>query len=138
MELSEFKTNLNSSFESLTNIICSLANQICKDKSLFKEKEILHLFHRSLIEFNCSYSGFFEDLNVEELCKYYQVKNFMRDIDFCICILIHNIFLLCRNYPLYSEIYSCIITETRFSYYNFYILHLIKDNKIPDNEEEKF
>ena len=94
MELSEFKADLDSGFESLTDVICSLANQIGKDKSLFTEIEILHLFHRSLIEFHCSYSGFFEDLNVEELCKYYQVKNFMRDIDFCICLLIHNIFLL--------------------------------------------
>ena len=137
MEISEFKTNLISSFESLTNIICVLANEIGKDKSIIEQKEILHIFHRSLIEFNCSYSRIIQDLNVEELCKYYQVKNFMRDIDFCICLLIHNILILCRNYPLYSEIYSCIITETRFTYYKCYILHLIKDNKIPDNEQEK-
>ena len=44
MELSEFKTNLISSFESLTNIICVLANEIGKDKSIIEQKEILHIF----------------------------------------------------------------------------------------------
>ena len=64
------------------------------------------------------------------------MKNYFRDIDFCLTLFIYNIFSYCK-YPLLKEIFGNISKDKRIYNYINYLLHYQKDNKTDENEQEK-
>ena len=61
------------------------------------------LFQRLLIEFICVKEEL-EGKKIEELSQFYQIKNFLRDIDFCLHRTLVNIIRICNGYPFLDEI----------------------------------
>ena len=132
MDEKTVKIKLAFSFNSLTNCIDWLAMDLDKGKSILEEKERLKNFQKLLIEFNCACDQLYREIDIEKFSKYYQIKNYFRDIDFCLCKFMQNILSFCKNYPLISEINHYIDTEEiRCRNYIFYYLHFKKDNIIP-------
>ena len=136
MNKSELESNIVAGYNSLINIVEFLANKVDKSISIIKEKEHLKIFHRLLIEIVCSFEQLYQDINIEKLSKYYQIKNYFRDIDFCLGKFMLITFYYC-NLPLSSKISKYFYSEERIRNYIFYILHLKKDNIAPENEQEK-
>jgi len=138
MDKKVLQTKLAFSFDSLSNLVGVFAMKLDKDKSILEEKELLKDFQKLLIEFNCAYEQLYREMNIEKFSKYYQIKNYFRDMDFCLSKFMQNTLNMCKNYPFISEIDHYINTEeVRFRNYIFYYLHLKKDNIIPENEQEK-
>ena len=48
---------------------------------------------RIIIETNFSMEQLNQGKNIEEMCKYYQIKNYVRDIDFCLGKFFLNILI---------------------------------------------
>jgi hypothetical protein len=138
MDEKTVKIKLAFSFNSLTNCIDWLAMDLDKGKSILEEKERLKNFQKLLIEFNCACDQLYREIDIEKFSKYYQIKNYFRDMDFCLCRFIQFILNMCKNYPFISEINHYINTEKiRCRNYIFYYLHFIKDNITPESEQEK-
>ena len=137
MDKSKLMFFLSSAFTTLLNYTGNLAMKLDKDQSILEEKEHLKIFHTSLIQFICSCEQLYEKLDIEKFSKYYQIKNFFRDIDFCLYLFMLNIVVALNAFPLSSEICQNIKKEKRYINYRYYTLHLIKDNITPDNEQQK-
>ena len=144
--LTRFKPNMDKkslqvflvlSFDSMVNIVGVLAMNVQKGKSILEEKEQLKNFHELLIKFIFAFDQLNNEINIEKFSKYYQIKNYIRDIDFCLGRFLVNVLGLCGNYPLFSDVSRYIRTEIRYRDYIFYSLHLKKDNITPENEQEK-
>ena len=125
------------SYNVIFQITMSFAMNIDMGISLFEDKERLKNFQISLIEFNLYIEYILQGLDIEKFGKYYQIKIFFRDIDFCLCKFIYNITSLCPNFPLRKEIFHYMSRDNQFSDYINYVLHLQKDNIIPETEDEK-
>ena len=122
-------------FNNLIPPLDHLSPKIKNGKSILKEKDSLKKLQASLIEVSCAIEQFGQKIYFEDL-KYYQVKNYFRDIDFCLTLFIYNIFRYC-NYPLLKEIFGNISKDKRIYNYINYLLHYQKDNKTDESEQEK-
>ena len=49
-----------------------------------KKKKKKKIFHKTLIEIICSNDQLKDKKSYKELSEYYQIKNYLRDIDFCL------------------------------------------------------
>ena len=138
MDKNQVHMKLASSFYSLSNTVALFAMKLEKDKSILEDKKLLKDFQMLLIEFICSFEQLYRKIDIEKFSKYYQIKNYFRDMDFCLCKFIQYTLSLCKTYPFISEINHYINNEEkRCRNYIFYYLHLIKDNITPENEQEK-
>ena len=135
----DLKTNIISGINSLTTIIDSLSFKVGEGKSILNEKEKLKNFHRLLIEINCSIEQEIQGFNIVSLCEFYQIKNYFRDIHFCMIKLLFNIFTnYCVNYPFRGEIISTFLnSDKRFFYYSLYAMKSKEININKETEENK-
>ena len=122
-------------FNGLISVINLLSLKINNGESILKEKDLLKKLQASTIEVCCYIELLSKKIYFEDI-KYYQVKNYFRDIDFCLTLFIYCIFRYC-NYPLINEIYSNLLRDLRFYLYLDYLLHYQKDNKTDETEQEK-
>ena len=125
-------------FNIFGNIVNELSSQVEKGFSILNDKERLKILHHFLIKFDCSIEQLKKGYNIKELSKYYQIKNFYRDIAFCLGKFIMNIFNnYIEGYPFSLEIFQHFLNfEKRYIYYLTYNNHL-KQDKYIENEEEK-
>ncbi len=137
MEKKELDKNFLISYNAIAQITTLFAMNIDMGISLFEDKERLKNFQLSLIEFNLFIEYIYQEFDIEKFGKYYQIKNFFRDIDFCLCKFIYNIINLCTNFPLKNEIFHYMCRDNQFCDYINYGLHLQKDNITPETEDEK-
>ena len=147
--LSQFKPDveqieLESIFASGYNLLIhtaeALASQIDKGISILNKKQELKLLQKLLIELNLSNAQLIDKYNVSELIEFYQIKNYLRDIDFCLGVaildIIHN---ACRNYPSEFEITpSYMNKEKRLIFYKVYSIEAKKINDIEDEQAEAY
>ena len=119
MDKTELESNIVSGFNSLIPIIDSLANKIDKGISILNENEKLKNMQRIIIETCFSMEQLNKGINIEELCKYYQIKNYIRDIDFCLGkFFITILTTYCKGYFIETELTSSFLNkEQRFRYY---------------------
>ena len=138
MKKSDFESNIISGFNSLTKIADDLANKVDKGISILNENEKLEILHRLLIEINFSIDQLMAEINIQELSKYYQIKNYIRDIEFCLGKILFNIFsYYCKDYPLKFKItHPYINMEKRLAYYTIYSLNLQINENIEDEQEK--
>ena len=138
MNKSDFESNTISGFNSLIKVVDDLANKVDKGMSILNENEKLEILHRLLIEINFSIDQLMAKINIQELSKFYQIKNYIRDIEFCLGKILLNIFCYyCKDYPLKFEItHPYINLEKRLSYYTVYSLNLQINNNIKDEQEK--
>ena len=136
MDKTELESNIVSGFNSLITLVDNLAYKIDKGLSILNENEKLKNMQRIIIEINFSMEQLNQGINIEEICKFYQIKNYIRDIDFCLGKLFLNIFIgYCKDYPLKFELtHPYISKEKRLAYYILYTSHQEKYN---DNEKEE-
>ena len=138
MSKSELESNVISGFNALTGIVEYLSDKVSKGMSILNEDEKLTILHRLLIEINFSIEQLMFEYNIHELSKYYQIKNFIRDIEFCLGKIIFNILsYYCQNYPLKYEItHPYINMEKRLFYYSVYSMNLTKNNNFKDEQQK--
>ena len=91
----------------ITQFAETLASQIENGMSILNDIPNLKLFHRLLIELICVNEEL-EGKKIEELSQFYQIKNFLRDIDFFLHRTLVNIISNCSGYPFLNEIKRCI------------------------------
>ena len=139
-DISKIDLNINiaAGYNALIKIADNLATRIEKGISIINDKENLKKLQRLLILINCSNEQLLERCNISELKEYYQVKNYLKDIDFCLGnTLIHIINIFCKNYPLKFEIgHSYLNKDKRYFFYKSYALQVSKRNDI-ENEQTK-
>ena len=123
---------------SLSFLCDDLCQKIFDGLSILNDKEQLKNLQRLLIEFFCASEQISQGVDFNELSKYYQIKNYIRDIDFCLGKFILCILNNYCNYPYKFELtHPYINKEMRFSYYTLYTQHLKKDNDNNETEELK-
>ena len=97
MAQNELYATFGSGYNSLIITVDSLTSQVNKGVSILDNQE-LKILQKILIELNLSNAQLFDKYNVPELIEFYQIKNFFRDIDFCLSVaiidIIHNV---CQN-----------------------------------------
>jgi hypothetical protein len=94
-------------FNIFGNIVNELSSQVEKGFSILNDKERLKILHHFLIKFDCSIEQLKNGYNIKELSQYYQIKNFYRDIAFCLGKFIMNIFTnYIEGYPFSLEIFQ--------------------------------
>ena len=125
-------------FNIFGDIVNELSSQVEQGFSILSDKERLKILHHFLIKFDCSIEQLKNGYNIKELSQYYQIKNFYRDIAFCLGKFIMNIFKnYIEGYPFSLEIFQHFLNfEKRFLYYLGYYGHL-KQDKYIENEEDK-
>ena len=138
---SELESNVISGFNSLTKIADDLAIKINEGKSILNENEKLEILHRLLIEINFSIDQLMNimiGISIQELSKYYQIKNYIRDIEFCLGKILMNIFsYYCKDYPLKFEFtHPFINMEKRLAYYTIYSINFKMSKNIEDEREK--
>ena len=136
MNSHELRTILNKGINSLINIVDDLAIKVNKGLSILKEKEKLKIIQRNFIEIFSSAHLLTWEINIKELREYYQIKNFLRDIDYCLGItLIEMIDIFCAEYPLKLEIKKPFLLKEKRNY--IYRDYEIRSKNIDDIETEE-
>ena len=138
MSKSELESNANSGFNSIIPIAEELAFKVNKGESILNENEKLEILHRFLIEINFSIENLILGINIQEITKYYQIKNYIRDIEFCLGRVIFNILgYYCKDYPLkFKIVHPYISMEKRIHYYTIYSVPSERDNNIEEQQEK--
>ena len=125
-------------FHSLIYLCDDLCEKIYNGLSILNDKEKLKTLQRLLIEIVCASEQISQGVDFYELSKYYQIKNFIRDMDFCLGKFILYILNNYCSYPFKFELtHPYIKKEMRFMYYTLYTEHLKKDNDNNETEELK-
>ena len=128
--------NLAAGYNVLVKIAYLFDFAVDNGLSILNEKERLKIFHKTLIEIICSNDQLKDKKSYEELSEYYQIKNFLRDIDFCLGkVIIDIIKNSCKNYPLELDIYNTYSDNEKRSFlYKLYraIVKLYNENKQED------
>ena len=144
--LSQFKPNMEESesvllfslgYKNIIPIVNDLCSQVNKGFSILNEKQKLKLFQKFLIEINLSNEQYFIQYNIVELIEFYQIKNYLRDIEFCLEIAIIDIINKYKiNYPSQFEIYPSILNkDKRIKFYTLYTFNIQIQNKIFFDEQ---
>ena len=125
-------------FNSIIPIAEELAFKVNKGESILNENEKLEILHRFLIEINFSIENLILGINIQEITKYYQIKNYIRDIEFCLGRVIFNILgYYCKDYPLkFKIVHPYISMEKRIHYYTIYSVPSERDNNIEEQQEK--
>ncbi len=91
-----------------------------------------------LIEINFSIEQLLVGSNIHEIGKFYQIKNYIRDIEFCLGNIIMNILgYYCKNYPLKFEYTHPYVTmEKRLFYYILYSMSSKSGNNMGDEQKK--
>ena len=118
----------------------NLANKVKEGKSILHEIFDLKILQRFLIEIYFSTQIIYKKYNTSQIKEYYQVKNFLRDIDFCLGISLKNILIYLSNkYPfakLIEDLYCD--KDQRFYFLSIYSTqHLKMNDNINENENEQ-
>ena len=124
-------------FNSLMDIISTLSHKVQKGESILGEKDKLKSLHKSMFIINCIFQQMIHNINIHEFIKYYQIKNYCRDIDICLIKFLYYNLYFCKYYPLFSEISDYMNTYEIYINSRFYFLHFKKDSKSYENEQEK-
>ena len=103
------------------------------------KKELLIMLQKLLIEMICSHDQLIYKSNFSELSEYYQIKNYLRDIDFCLSKVIVDIIIdSCQNYPLKPEIKITFFTnDVRYYFYRSYTALITTFGKKNEDEQIK-
>jgi len=136
MEQIELRSIFASGYNCLINTIDDFASQVNQGISILNKKQLLKILHKILIELILSNAILFDKYDVPELIEFYQIKNFLRDLDFCLGMaiidIIHN---ACKNYPSQFEIAPSYINKDKRVI--FYKVYSIQASKINDFEDEQ-
>ena len=136
MEQIELRSIFASGYNCLINTIDDFASQVNQGISILNKKQLLKILHKILIELILSNAILFDKYDVPELIEFYQIKNFLRDLDFCLGMaiidIIHN---ACKNYPSQFEIAPSYINKDKKVI--FYKVYSIQASKINDFEDEQ-
>ena len=124
-------------FNSLIDIISTLSHKVQKGESILNDTDKLKSFHKSMIIINCSFKQMIHRINIQDFFKYYQIKNYCRDIDACLIKFLYYNLYFCKYYPLFSEISNNMENNKINTDTIFYMPHFKKDSKSYDNEQEK-
>ena len=140
MEQKELYEIFASGYNSLILTVDSLVSQINKSNSILNKKQELKLLQTILIELNLLNAQLFDKYNVPQLIEFYQIKNYLRDIDFCLSLaiidIIHN---SCQNYPSQFEITpSYLNKDKRIIFYQVYSIQAKKINDIEDEQAKDY
>ena len=143
--LSKFKSDLNRkdlleneifAFNSIIQYVDNLASKVSRGLSILNEKFELKILQKLFIEIHCSNDVLYKGYKYSLFIEYYQVKNFLRDIDFCIGIALIDIIraYLGFNYPLTKTIHKLYLgKELRYSLNNLYS---IQEKKLNDDKSK--
>ena len=137
---SDIKLIYGMSLNSLIDVAEKLSYEVEKGNSILNEKGKLKLLQQLLININYSHDQLFRKYNIPELNQYYQVKYYLKDIDFCLCKSIIDLLdTICNNYPLKNEMKECYLYhERRFVFYKEYADQAeMQNNNIIEVEQEK-
>ena len=111
-------------FNALISQLDNLASKIEKGMNILNEneKENLAELQYNLIKFICAIDHLLNLVNIEELSKFYQAKNYLRDIDFLLGItILYMLNNFCKNYPFNLEFkIPFIYKEQRIDFYKLY------------------
>ena len=124
-------------FNSLIDVVSTLSHKVQKGESILNDTDKLKSFHKSMIIINCTFEEMIYRINIQDFFKYYQIKNFYRDIDICLLKFLYYNLYFCKYYPLFSDISDYMKTNKINNDSIFYMLHFKKDSKSYDNEQEK-
>ena len=134
---------------SLIQCTNNLAFKINNGLSILDEKFNLKILQKLLIEIHCLIEVIYNNCYFSQLIEYYEIKNFLKDIDFCVGVALIDIIesYLGNDYPLTEKISQFYrIKEQRFSKYKIYKINVkcLNENKSNDlqlkvyNEAIKF
>lgn len=124
-------------FNSLMDVVSTLSYKVQKGESILNDIDKLKSFHKSMFIINCTFDQMVYDINIQEFIKYYQIKNYCRDIDICLLKFLNYSLYFCKYYPLFSDISNYMKTNKIKNNNIFYMLHFKKDSKSYENEQEK-
>ena len=135
----ELYAKISSKFNEINFIVINLSYKIDDGISILNEKDDLQSFHMLLIEINFCIENYFKDYDPLEINKFYQIKNYNRDISFCLGRFVYNIFYYyCKNILCKAEILNPYMAiEKRLSHYGCYSLFSKYDKDIKNEEESK-
>ena len=123
-------------------IIHGLASKVENGRSILNEneKDNLTKLHYTLIKFICSFDQFFDHYNMTEFSKFYQVKYYLKDIDFSLGLTIIDILNgFCKDYPFNLEFkIPFIYKEQRIAFYKMYIPDAEKQNDIENDQAKAY
>ena len=115
-----------------------LVQKLLKNESILQEKkELKEIQIYSLLFVN--YRLIESNKNMIKLFNFYQIINFFRDFDFCLKLLLLNIYsnFNNKNHNFIDEIYSSLIaSEIRYLIYGSYLCQ-VTDNNIENLTEEQ-
>ena len=119
------------------NVVEEVALFIEQGIPIFREKEKLIILQKNLIFHNFLKIQMDGKMNASDLKQYYQIKFYFKDIDFCLCKAIFDIFKdLGNNYT--EIIYSFLKIDKRFLLYLEYQTQILRQrNNNNENEQAK-
>ena len=118
-----------------------LVSQINRGESILNNTLKLKILQKMLIEQILSNAQLFGKINIAELIKFYQIKNYLRDIDFCLGKFIIDIIQNnnCENYLSQFKITPNIYNkERRYIAYLNYTIQAAKQNDIENNQAKAY
>ena len=149
--LSEFKPDMSSndlkllhisSYNILIGPALTLASKVEKGMSILNEKEELKTLQRLLIKINCSVDQLLCKFKISELYKFYQVKDYLRDIDYSLGnAILYTIDVACRNenFPFRADIrFKYIAREERKTSYIVFTNNYKRQNDIESEQNKTF
>ena len=116
----------------------NLATKVKEGKSILNEILDLKILQRFLIEFYCSIEIKYKEYDISQIKEYYQVKNFLRGIDFCLGIsLVDIITFYSNNYPFEKRIRNLYNNKDQRIYFcKTYSIHNLKMNDNINEDEQ--
>ncbi len=128
-------------FESREEKVIAIAEKLCnklrKNESILNEKNDIKEIQIYSIYF--STYAYSRDPRGKSLFDFYQILNFLRDVDFSLKLLLYFNYIRLNNknhYFVNDLVSSLISSEIRFNYFNSYILNITKPD-IELNELDK-
>ena len=122
----------------LINIVDTLASKVNKGISILHDKENLKILHKLLININFLNLQIKSKYKIYEINQYYQIKFYLKDIDFCLCKIIVNFFQdLSNDYPLKSEIINTYLNnDKRLFFYLGYQTQIVRQKQNKNEDEQ--
>ena len=123
----------------MINITDILASKVNKGISILHEKENLKVLQKLLINISLSKDQIEGKYKVSELGEFYQIKFYLKDIDFCLCkVIIDNFRGLSNDYPFKSQIISTYLNnDKRFLFYLEYQVQTTRHKGKIEDEQAK-
>ena len=126
----------------MVNVVDVLASKVNKGISILNDKKNLNNLHKLLICINLSKDQIEGKYIIYDIIQFYQIKYYLKDIDFCLGKTILNVFEhLSKDYPLKSQIINTYLNkDKRFLLYLEYNTQIIrqKQNQIEDEKTKAY